>query len=263
MKGKSAEQIIEEGTVREKILLYFEDMALRNVDVSSVVLNNKTIISRGFLDAEQSYLIVTSVKAPKDLKYYNQLRHYDSLFNHFILKYKNVVTRLRCSYLIIQGENKKLVESLKQDELFNELLKSIDQLNLEELYRDIKTKQIAVDVILRIVNKVTSRERKPKLYATYWTVIQSEVYFAIDVIEDCKLYIKMFKRILSKDLPIKAYRDWVKAEEKGLINLIEIIYSLTTDLDNKPKDFPVILRYEEVEVDITEEDVTAFKNNKL
>jgi hypothetical protein len=60
MKGKSADEIIEEGTVREKILLYFEDMALRNVDVSSVVLNNKTIISRGFLDAEQSYLIVSS-----------------------------------------------------------------------------------------------------------------------------------------------------------------------------------------------------------
>jgi hypothetical protein len=263
MKGKSAEQIIEEGTVREKILLYFEDMALRNVDVSSVVINNKAVRTGGFLDAEQEHLIVSSVKAPKDLKYYNQLRHYDSLFNHFILKYKNVVTRLRCSYFLILGEHKRLTEGLKQDELFNELLKSIDQLNLEEIYRDIETKQIAVDVILRIVGKVTSRERKPKLYTTYWKAIQPEVYFAIDVTEDSKLYIKMFKRILSKDLPIKAYREWVKAEETGLKNLIESIYSLTTALDNKPEDFPVILRYEEVEVDITEEDVTAFKNNRL
>ena len=263
MKGKSAEQIIEEGTVREKILLYFEDMALRNVDVSSVVINNKAVRSTGFLDAEQEKLIVSSVKAPKDLKYYNQLRHYDSLFNHFILKYKNVVTQLRCSYLLIQGENKRLTEGLKQDELFTELLKSIDQLNLEELYRDIKTKQIAVDVILRIVQKVTSRDRQPKLYTIYWKAIQPEIYFAIDVTEDCKLYIKMFKRILSKDLPIKAYREWVKAEEKGLVNLIECIYSLTTALDNKPEDFPVILRYEEVDVDLTEEDVTAFKSNRL
>ena len=263
MKGKSAEQIIEEGTVREKILLYFEDIALRNVEVSSVAINNKAVRTGGFLDAEQSYNIVNSVKAPKDLKYYNQLRHYDSGFNHFILKYKNVVTQLRCSYFIIQGENKRLIERLKQDEVFTELLESLDQLNLEELYPDINTKQIAVDVILRIVSKVTSRERKPKLYTTYWKVIQPEVYFAIDVIEDCKLYIKMFKRILSKDLPIKPYREWVKAEENGLKNLTESIYSLTTALDNKPEDFPIILRYEEVDVDVTEEDVTAFKNNRL
>lgn len=263
MKVKSAEQIIEEGTVREKILLYFEDMALRNVDVSSVVINNKAVRSTGFLDAEQSYLIVNSVKAPKDLKYYNQLRHYDSLFNHFILKYKNVVTQLRCSYLLIQGENKKLIEGLKQDELFTELRESIKELNLSELYPEEDTKHIAVDVILRIVSKVTSRERKPKLYTVYWKAIQPEVYFAIDLIEDSKLYIKMFKRILSKDLPIKPYREWVKAEENGLRILIECIYSITTALDNKPEDFPIILKYEEVDVDVTEEDVIAFKSNRL
>jgi hypothetical protein len=263
MKGKSADEIIEEGTVREKILLYFEDMALRNVDVSSVVFNGKVIRSTGFLDAEQSYLIVNSVKAPKDLKYYNQLRHYDSLFNHFILKYKNVVTLLRCSYLIIQGENKKLIESLKQDELLTELRENLKELNLSELYPEEDTKHLAIDVILKIVQKVTTKDRQPKLYTIYWKAIQPEVYFAIDLIEDSKLYIKMFKRILNKDLPIKAYREWVKAEEKGLINLIEIIYSLTTALDNKPKDFPIILRYEEVDIDVTEEDVTAFKSNKL
>jgi hypothetical protein len=263
MKGKSAEQIIEEGTVREKILLYFEDMALRNVEVSSVAINNKSIRTGGFLDAEQEHLIVSSVKAPKDLKYYNQLRHYDSLFNHFILKYKNGVTLLRCSFLIIEGENKKLTEAIKQDEVFNELAKTIKELNLSEIYKDDESRAIAIDVILRVVSKITSRERKPKLYEYYWKVIQPEVYFAIDVIEDCKLYIKMFKRILSKDLPIKPYREWVKAEETGLKNLIECIYSLTTALDNKPEDFPVILRYEEVDIDLTEEDVTAFKSNRL
>jgi hypothetical protein len=73
----------------------------------------------------------------------------------------------------------------------------------------------------------------------------------------------MFKRILSKDLPIKPYREWVKAEENGLRILTESIYLLTTTVENKPEDFPIILKYEEVDVDVTDEDVTAFKNNRL
>jgi hypothetical protein len=84
MKRTDIERILKQGSVRQKIKLYMTDIALVNVDWNNLnyEIKGKELNIKGtkLLSEKERELLWSSIKDPKDVKYYNDLRTWNGAF---------------------------------------------------------------------------------------------------------------------------------------------------------------------------------------
>lgn len=265
MKRTDIERIIKGGSVRQKIKLYMTNIALVNIDWSNLdyEIKGKELNIKGtkLLSEKEQNLLWSSIKEPKDVKYYNDLRTWNGAFLMFKEKFSIDLMKLQAVYYRISVSNGEEIERSKCRDVVNEIL---------DLIPDKKTREKALNKAIELTKGDGGREYQEKGYPKYldidrslwWTEIRRPTEIAIAKAKMCKEYILMFKTVLTNNLPLKPYRDWVEAQEKHLKTLITAIYD-TTILEDTPPDFPKIELYEEIEAQITEEDLEDFKSSGL
>lgn len=265
MKRTDIERIIKGGSVRQKIKLYMTDIALVNVDWNNLdyEIKGKELNIKGtkLLSEKERELLWSSIKDPKDIKYYNDLRTWNGAFLMFKEKFSIDLMKLQALFYLISVSNGEEIERSKCRDVVNEIL---------DLIPDKKTREKALNKAIELTKGDGGREYQEKGYPKYldidrslwWTEIRRPTEIAIATAKSCKEYIIMFKTVLTNNLPLKPYKDWVEVKEKHLKSLITAIYE-TTILEDTPPDFPKIELYEEIEAQITEEDVEDFKSSGL
>jgi hypothetical protein len=249
MKKTDIERILKQGSVRQKIKLYMTDSALFNVELHTFNIEAKedeglSIKSPLLTDTERDFLW-RSIKEPKDIKYYEKLRTLNSVFLYFKDKLSIENIKLGAAMFFLHSYVSEYTANAKNAEVINDLL---------ELYPDKKSKEAAHKLALE-----KTKDWRGKVYQE----INFPKYIEIAVNKNAKIakeYITMFKLILSKELPIQPYKDWVKKEEDITIDTLNKIYDITSGGKSGGSG---ILKYNEIEVEITQEDVEDFKSSKL
>lgn len=262
MKRTDIERILKQGSVRQKTKLYMTDIALVNVDWNNLdyEIKGKELNIKGtkLLSDKERDLLWSSIKDPKDVKYYNELRTYNRAFLIFKDRFSIDLMKLQAIFYLICVSNSEEIKRAESKDLVNEIL---------YLIPDKKTREKALNKAIELTKGDGGREYQEKGYPKYleldrsmwWTEIRRPTEIAIATAKECKEYIVMFKTILANNLPLKPYRDWVEAQEKHLKTLITAIHE-TTILEDTPTDFPKIELYQEIVAEVTDEDTEDFKN---
>lgn len=241
------------------------DLALVNVDWNNLdyEIKGKELNIKGttLLSERERSLLWNSIKDPKDIKYYNDLRTWNGAFLMFKDKFSIDLMKLQAIFYLISVSNGEEIERSKCRDVVNEIL---------DLIPDKKTREKALNKAIELTKgdggRAYQEKGSPKyLYidrSLWWTEIRRPTEVAIATAKGCKEYILMFKNVLDNNLPLKPYKDWVEAQEKRLKTLITAIYEATV-LGDTPPDFPKIELYEEIDAQITDEDVEDFKSSGL
>jgi hypothetical protein len=272
MKRTDIERIIKQGSVRQKIKLYMTDIALVNVDLENFdyEITGKELNIKGskLLSNKERELLWSSIKDPKDVKYYNELTKYNSAFLLFKDKLSVHLMTLQALFYHISIYNAEEIKRAESRDLVNEIL---------DLIPDKKTREKVLNKAVELTKedgglssteggKIYQEKGSPKYLdisrSGYWRDLKIPTEMAIKRAKLCKEFIALFKTILNNDLPLKPYIDWVDVQDKKLKKLIEAIY-VSTVLEDTPPDFPIIERYEEIEAIITDEDIEDFKSSGL
>ena len=263
MKTRDIGLILKQGSVKQKIKLYMTDIALSNVHIShlNAELKEGNLIVKGtkLLSNTEKNLLWSSIKTPKDIKYYNELRLYNAAFLHFKDKFSIDLMKVQALYYLISRINETGIKREQTQELVNDILDLIpDKQTREKVFK--KALEHTKDYGGREYQKETGFSNYLEVDSfIFWDEVKHSVELAIANAKGCKEYILMFKNILDNKLPLKPYKEWLQAQEKHLAQLIELIHTLTT-CEDAPPDFPKIELYQEIKVEITEEDIEDFKN---
>lgn len=265
MKRTDIERIIKQGSVKQKIKLYMTDIALLNVDWNNLdyEIKGKELNIKGtkLLSDKERELLWSSIKDPKDVKYYNDLRTWNGAFLMFKDRFSIDLMRLRALFYLISVSNSEEIKRAESRDLVNEIL---------DLIPDKKTRDKALKKAIELTKGDGGREYQEKGYpkylgidrSLYWREIEKPTETSIATAKSCKEYIVMFKHILANSLPLKPYKDWVEAQEKHLKTVISAIHD-TTILEDTPTDFPKIELYQDIVAEVTEEDIEDFKNSGI
>ena len=272
MKRTDIERIIKQGSVRQKIKLYMTDIALLNVDFENldyeITGGELNIKGTKLLSNKESELLWSSIKDPKDVKYYNELRVWNGSFLMFKDKFSVHLMTLRALFYHIGIYNAEEIKRAESRDLVNDIL---------DLIPDKKTREKVLNKAVELTKedggisstdggKIYQEKGYPKYLeisrSGYWRDLKKPTELAINRAKLCKEHISMFRAVLNNNLPLKPYKDWVDEQEKELKKLIEAIY-VSTVLEDTPPDFPIIERYEEIEAIITDEDIEDFKSSGL
>jgi hypothetical protein len=266
MKKTDIERILKQGSVRQKIKLYMTDTALFNVELNTFSIEAKEEgglrLKSPLLTDKEKDLLWSSIKEPKDIEYYENMRKLNQVFIMFKDKLSIANSNLLAIYMVIETAHTEYSTNQVNSEIINDLL---------ELYPDKKTRAEAYKIALEKTKGWGGKKYRKKGYPTYIEVDEN-FYFntvgkyistANKVAKDAKDYIVMFKRILAKDLPLQPYKDWVKKQEERLIDTLRSGYEITSGMDGYPTNNPKLLQYEEIGVNITQEDIDDFKNSGL
>lgn len=259
MRKDAIERILKQGTVKQKIKLYMTDGALCQVDMDNLILNDQgEIIGSTLLTNKEKESLWESIKEPKDIEYYEKLRSINKvvvfLKEHLTV---NVYRLLSLSYKI-HTEYSEFTANTGNIEIINDLL---------ELYPDKGSRERAYKLALKKTKGWGGETYQEKGYPKYLDIdikqyfLDNDVDVANIMAQRVKASIIMFKKILSKQLPLRPYIDWINEEEKKVINIINAIRNITSDIEKYIKaNKPEIIKYEDIEVSITDEDIEDFKN---
>ena len=265
MKRTDIERIIKQGSVRQKIKLYMTDIALLNIDWNNLDYeikgNELNIKGTNLLSAKERELLWSSIKDPKDVKYYNDLRTCNGAFLMFKDKFSIELMKLQALFYLISVSSGEEIKRTESRDLVNETLDLLPDKKIRE-----KALQKAIELTKGDGGKEYQEEGSAKYLdldrALFWTEIRRPTEVAIATAKSCKEYIVMFKKILADSLPLKPYRDWVETQEKRLKTLITALHD-TTILEDTPIDFPKIELYQEIVAEVTDEDIEDFKKAGL
>ena len=250
MIRKNIAQILKQGSMRQKTLLYMNDLAIFNTsyDLEKQLLTDKekTIIYRG-------------LKTPQDIKHYNNMRTSNKGFLFF-----NDIARTTIESII----------GLKQT-----LLQQVLNVGYNRLYRDI------INDLLDLYPEEDSREKalglaieKSEIFKLYQEkgyspyVVEDEshkdrqkikrdvegIVNSLEIeTEGLKIIHHRLKQITKEELPLKPYRDEVeKREERCRTSLQEAITMI--DFINEELDYSLkITPYDEIKLpkDLSENSV--------
>ncbi len=248
MNKSKVEQILKTGTTRQKIKLFMEDVALFNtffIDTREPALTTEQ-------RKEIADLFLFSTEKP----YYEKLRKW----NKGMMFFKTVLTlELSKLYQVSIRLESKAVASTKE----RYRLQGIN--TLLDLYPDKKTRAKALSVASK-TSMAGSTERyqengKTYLRATkelYKDEIEGWLKQADDKAWLVKSYINLLKYMTDrKRLPLKAYKDLIKHQEKELISLYEKCYhsAIIIDRNRGITKARAIPPYDKIEAEVTKEDL--------
>lgn len=291
MRKTDIERIIKQGSPKQKIKLYFTDIAHFNT-IGQYTAKIKGSGDTATLDRPKKILtdkerdiIFNSIKEPKDIKYWEELRTWNKAF----LMFKPTISTYskNFDYLTAQLSKYAVVSILHQgyESAINDILEVVEEKKLREKL---------VNTALQSLNVFNAKRYQEEGFLPFIEIpeatINGKVWLLLEVlnekIKEAKEYIKGIETFLNKSLPLQPYKQFLKEEEDKIkaninecINLIKCFenkQTVETPLDNaivlKSKDkgegeLPdekfIILNYDEVEVKVTDEDIEDIKNAGL
>jgi hypothetical protein len=248
MTKAKVEQILKTGTTRQKIKLYMEDVALFN-----------TL----FIDTREPALTPTQRKQIEDLLLFSTERpYYEKLrrWNKGMVFFKTVLTlelsKLYQTYLHLDSKAVASTTARYQLQGINALL---------DLYPNKKTRDKALSLAYKssIARTVERYQENGKTYLRptkerYKDEIEGWLKEADDKAWLVKSYINLLHYLTDrKRLPLKAYKDLIKHQEKELISLYEKCYhcAIIIDRNRGVKKARAIPPYDKIEAEVTKEDL--------
>jgi hypothetical protein len=254
MTNKDIERIIREGTIKQKIKLYMTDTALFNLSYSR---DNSILTDR---DRD---LIWKSIKEPKDIKYYEDLRTSNKIFimfkEHLASYYKRIY------FLSMQCKNcidLYLLHSF-YEEVINDLI---------EVAPDKKTRDTLLKTAIEKTKKYNGKKYQEKGFDAWLDITDSNKLsdFAINIemiaeeIITVKTFFETIKQFLNKWLPIRPYIDYLNENEKKIIELLDNV-KILQDIhkDSLPNDMKKVIPYKDINVEVTKESLENIKNAGL
>jgi hypothetical protein len=276
MKKTDIERIIKQGSLKQKIKLYFTDIAYFNtvgIHTTSYVEAGDTIkvnIQDKILTDKERDIIYDSIKDPKDIKYYEDLR----LKNKAFLMFKPNVTLFASdiNYLTAKISEKSGIAlmCIAMEETINDLL--------EEVEVDKKLREELVKKALESLEKKSIRAEKyqEEGYLPFIQISENNMRDTlVDIlgilnnkIKEAKEYIKTIEAFLNKNLPLQPYKDFIRKEEENIkanigeckrfIDVYILGIAVKDNVENQER--YKILTWEEVEVEVEDEDLEDIKN---
>lgn len=287
MRKTDIERIIKQGSTRQKIKLYFTDAAYFNTkgmaqaefkgSGDSLRLEEKDKI----LTDKERDLIFNSIKEPKDIKYWEELRTWNRAF----LMFKPTITTYtkNFEYLTVQISKHVVVDLLHKiyQEAINDIL---------EVVEDKKLRETLVNTALNSLNMFDANRYQERGFLPFIiipeAIIDGKILLLVEVLNEkiveAKEYIEAIRTFLNKYLPLQPYKEFlkdaedkIKAEVEECRRLIEAFASgrtIETPLDKAievtpgselPDEKFNILRWEDVEAEVEDEDIEDIKRAGL
>lgn len=287
MRKTDIERIIKQGSTRQKIKLYFTDVAYFNTkgqfqaELKGSGDSLRLEIKDKILTDKERDLIFNSIKEPKDIRYWENLR----ICNKAFLMFKPIITTYtkNFAYLTAQLSKYTVVDLLHEgyENAINDIL---------EVVEDKKLREKLVETALNSLNMFDAIRYQEEGFLPFIEIpednINGEVWLLIEVlnkkIKEAKEYIEGIRIFLNKYLPLQPYKEFlkdaedkIKAEVEECRELIEIFTlgkTIETPLDKAievtpgselPDERFNILRWEDVEVEVTDEDIEDIKRAGL
>lgn len=260
MKKTDIERIIKQGSTRQKIKLYFTDVAYFNTTVKNLLTDKERDI------------IFNSIKEPKDIKHWEELRTWNKAF----LMFKPTITSYTKDFdywnAVLQGYTGVINLHKSYQFMINEIMETFTGLTLE----DEKLREQLIKKTLDTLKPFGATKGKPSGYLRSINIGLAclDSYKLSEVIEvinekiiDAKEFIKGVETFLIKRLPLQPYKKFIKDEEDkiktNIQKCIKHIESIKEDEKLQDDEMYKILNWDEVEVEITDEDIEDIKRAGL
>ena len=287
MRKTDIERIIKQGSTRQKIKLYFTDVAYFNTkgkaqaELKGSGDNLRLELKDKILTDKERDLIFNSIKEPKDIKYWEELRTWNRAF----LMFKPTITTYtkNFDYLTAQLSKYAVVRLLHKgyEDSINDIL---------EVVEDEKLRETLVETALKSLNMFDAIRYQEEGFLPFIEIpeanMDGKVWLLIKIlnkkIKEAKEYIEGIRTFLNKKLPLQPYKEFLKeAEDKikgeieecrGHIEDFTLGRTIETPLDKAievtpglelPDERFSILRWEDVEVDVTDEEIEDIKRAGL
>lgn len=283
---------LKQGTIRDKIKLYFTDVAYFNTkgmaqaELKGSGDNLRLERKDKILTDKERDLIFNSIKEPKDIKYWEELRTWNKAF----LMFKPTITTYtkNFDYLTAQLNKYAVVRLLHKgyEDTINDIL---------EVVEDKKLRETLVETALNSLQKFDAKRYQEEGFLPFIEIpeanMDGKVWLLIEIlnekIKEAKEYIEGIRTFLNKSLPLQPYKEFLKEAEdkiKGEVeecrelvenylliplglkrnpdkDLIEVFKEINAPFENLEK-FKII-RWEDVEVEVTDEDIEDIKRAGL
>ena len=274
MRKTDIERIIKQGSARQKIKLYFTDVAYFNTkgqfqaEFKGSGDSLRLEIKDKILTDKERDLIFNSIKEPKDVKYWEELRTWNKAF----LMFKPTITTYtkNFDYLTAQLSKYAVVNLLNKsyEDAINDIL---------EVVEDKKLREKLVETALNSLDMFDAIRYQEEGFLPFIEIpeanINGEVWLLIEVlnekIKEAKEYIEGIRTFLNKQLPLQPYKEFLnEAEDKikakieecrEMIDSFILLKTIETPLDERFN----ILRWEDVEAEVTDEDIEDIKRAGL
>lgn len=266
MKKTDIERIIKQGSTKQKIKLYFTDVAYFNTKNMDQVDN--------ILTSKEREIIFNSIKDSKDIKYWEELRIWNKAFMMFkpnvttYTKNFDYLTATLSTYIIVNLLHKEYENTI------NDIL---------EVVEDKKLREKLVETTLKSLQKFNGQKYQKNFISPLIKIPEENMEFIIQNINEeikvAKEYIAGIKIFTYKYLPLQPYKEFLIKAENKIKEEIEFCRKLIEDFIERKKtetligkvikvtkglELPderfTITRWEDVEVDITDEDIEDIKS---
>ena len=287
MRKTDIERIIKQGSTRQKIKLYFTDVAYFNTkgmaqaELKGSGDNLRLELKDKILTDKERDLIFNSIKEPKDIKYWEELRTWNRAF----LMFKPTITTYTKNFDYLTAQlSKYATERLLHKGYENGIN------DILEVVEDEKLRETLVETALKSLNMFDAIRYQEEGFLPFIEIpeanIDGKVLLVIEIlnekIKEAKEYIEAIRTFLNKYLPLQPYKEFLKeAEDKikgeveecrGFIEDITVGRTIETPLDKAievtpglelPDEGFNILRWEDVEVEVEDEDIEDIKRAGL
>jgi hypothetical protein len=205
IKKTKIQEIINSGSAKEKINLYMEDIAMRNITYD---------FDNPYLTDSERSILSESIDNPKDVKYYNQLARYSRAF----LMYKPYLSLYKSNILLFSQNIDKLLSEIQLNKNYNDFYKEMIDLNTDPIIQ----KKITL-----IFNKKT---KKTTQIDSNITKIEEEIQKINDITQTINLFYAEINTFLKRYLPLKPYIEFTKNEERIINETLKEISKKTNKL---------------------------------
>ena len=287
MRKTDIERIIKQGSTRQKIKLYFTDVAYFNTkgmaqaELKGSGDNLRLDLKDKILTDKERDLIFNSIKEPKDIKYWEELRTWNRAF----LMFKPTITTYTKNFDYLTAQlSKYATERLLHKGYENGIN------DILEVVEDEKLRETLVETALKSLNMFDAIRYQEEGFLPFIEIpeanIDGKVLLVIEIlnekIKEAKEYIEAIRIFLNKNLPLQPYKEFLKeAEDKikgeveecrGFIEAFTVGRTIETPLDKAievtpglelPDERFNILRWEDVEVEVEDEDIEDIKRAGL
>ena len=261
MKKTNIERIIKQGSTKQKIKLYFTDIAHFNT------------VGNLLTDKERD-IIFNSIKEPKDIKHWEELRTWNKVF----LMFKPIISTYTKSFDYLNSEIRRVTHNIllhkSYQYIINDIIKTFDGLTLED--EKLRERLIKKTLESFKAHPFDAKKADPPGYLKSIVIPQTynvgelvkSIEFLNEKIIDAKEFIKGIETFLSKNLPLQPYKQFLKDEEDKIkTNIekckewVEITHKIEGELQDDER--YKILNWDEVEVEVTDEDIEDIKRAGL
>ena len=220
MRKTDIERIIKQGSTRQKIKLYFTDVAYFNTKGISQAEPKDKILT----DKERN-LIFNSIKDPKDIKYWEELRTWNRAF----LMFKPTITTYTKNFDYLTAQlSKYTTEKLLHKGYENGIN------DILEVVEDEKLRETLVETALKSLNMFDAIRYQEEGFLPFIEIpeanINGKVLLVIEIlnekIKEAKEYIEAIRTFLNKNLPLQPYKEFLKEAEDKIKGEIEVCRGL-------------------------------------